>query len=81
MQLEGPSSSAVAAGASSSRSEPPPASMAVGSSSSSASPLPKAPREVQSIEPDPAACLSILGASCLMDFITRELKVASFTGA
>lgn len=81
MQLEGASSAAAAGPSSSSRTEPPPASVAGSSSSSLPPPLPKAPREVQNIEPDPASCLSILEASCLMDFITRELKVASFTGA
>ena len=54
------------------------ASAAAGSASSPA--MPRAPHETQSIDPDPDTCIAILSSSCLLEFLTRELKVASFTG-
>ncbi|GAX75755.1 hypothetical protein CEUSTIGMA_g3198.t1 [Chlamydomonas eustigma] len=41
--------------------------------------MPKAPRETQTITPDSQACVSILSTSCVIDFLIKELKVASFT--
>ena len=59
-----------------------PAALAAATMTAAASPasMPKAVRETQLVEPEPDICASILSSSCLMDFLTKELKVASFTG-